>query len=120
MPSGLVISPAGQRQAQFTIQVPSGALGSAPSKNVEVQISGPNGTLMLTSTAAATVFAPPAPGTPPVPKIAHLTPFGNFTQDPNHPNKHQARSISARCNSASCSADRVLDREYDKCAGGIS
>jgi von Willebrand factor type D domain len=43
---------------------------------------------MLASTAAATVFAPPAPGTPPVPNLVNLTPFGNFTQDPNHPNNY--------------------------------
>jgi hypothetical protein len=84
LPSGQVTITAGQTSAQFAVNLPLGALGTAPNENLEVQISAPDGTPILAPTATATVIAPPEPGPPAVSQLASLTNLGTFTQNGNH------------------------------------
>jgi hypothetical protein len=52
-----------------------------------VQISTPNDIPIVAETSRATVLAP-QPGKPPVAQLVDLSTFGNFIQDPNHPNSY--------------------------------
>ena len=51
LPSGSVTIAAGQTTAQFTIEVPQGALGSDPSDNLQVQVGDPAGIPIFAPTA---------------------------------------------------------------------
>jgi von Willebrand factor type D domain len=79
-PSGSVTIAAGQTSAQFTVDVPKGALGSLPSADVAVQISTPSGISVYGPTASESVVTP-QPGSPPVPTFTYLTSFGSFIND---------------------------------------
>jgi hypothetical protein len=79
-PTGEVTIAAGQTAGQFTIALPQGALGSAANEDLEVQISAPGGTAIVSPDATTTVVAPPAPGPAPAPQLGLLTNVGTLTQ----------------------------------------
>ena len=84
LPSGAVTIAANSTMAQFTVQVPTGALGSLPSANVQVQIAAPNGDPVFASTAQTTLTNPATvAGSPAVPQLAYLGSVGSFTQSGN-------------------------------------
>ena len=87
LPSGAITLGAGSTSGQFSIEIPDGALGSLSSANLAVQISSPGNVPVFAGIGQAMLLAP-QPGGPPVPKIVDLTHFGNFTQDPSHPNQY--------------------------------
>ena len=82
LPSAQVTIAAGQTLVPFTIDLPQGALGNAPSDNLQVQVS---------DTAAVPVFAPlaqsevvnnaPEAGTPPIAQFSELTGGGTLSFD---------------------------------------
>ena len=77
LPTGTATILAGQTSAQFTIDVPQGALGQSPSATLEVSIAAPGGVPLLTSTGQATVVQP-EPGPAPVPELSYLGTIGTF------------------------------------------
>ncbi len=83
LPTGEITIAAGNTEGQFTIDVPQGALGTTPDKNVVVQISTPGSVPIFASTAQAEVTQPVA-GPPAVPQLEDLTNFGDFSQVGNN------------------------------------
>ncbi|WP_206742638.1 Hint domain-containing protein [Acidisphaera rubrifaciens] len=79
LPTGTVVIAAGQTLGQFTIDLPSNALGTLATDGVEVQIGTTGGLGLIDGTAQATVDQPIA-GPSPVPQIVDLTNLGTFTQ----------------------------------------
>ncbi len=82
LPSGEITLAPNATGGQFTIDVPQGALGSIASGTLAVQISTPSGIAIFAPDAQATLLAP-QPGTPPVPQLVELTPFGNLIRNGN-------------------------------------
>lgn len=82
LPTGTVVIAAGLTLGQFTIDLPSGALGTLATDGVDVQIAATGGHGLFGGTAQATVDQPIA-GPSPVPQIVDLTNVGSFTQRGN-------------------------------------
>jgi hypothetical protein len=82
LPTGTITIAAGQTLGTFTIDVPQGALGSAVSDDVAVQITSPGTTAVFAPTASASISTP-QPGAPPAPELLDLTTYGTFLQDGN-------------------------------------
>jgi hypothetical protein len=82
LPTGTVTIAAGQTLGIFTIDVPQGALGSAVSDDVAVQITSPGTTTVFVPTALASISTP-QPGAAPEPELLDLTKYGTFLQDGN-------------------------------------
>jgi hypothetical protein len=73
VPSGTVTIAAGQTLAAFTIDVPATALGLAPDKWLQVEVSSPGGTTVFSPTAQADIVNnTPEPGSPAEPVIEFL------------------------------------------------
>ncbi len=82
LPSGSVTIAAGQTTAQFTINVPQGALGTDPSDILQVQVSDPDSVPIFAPTAQTEVVNnEPEPGNLAVPELAYLGNVGTFTFD---------------------------------------
>jgi RHS repeat-associated protein len=65
LPSGSVTIPAGQTVVPVTIDLPEGALGSAPDKWLMISVSAPGGNLVYSPTAQTEIINnQPEPGTP--------------------------------------------------------
>ena len=80
LPTGAVIIAAGQTTAQFTIEVPQGALGALPTANLAVQIATTNGDAVFAPMAQTTLVGDaPLPGDPALPQIAYLGTVGQFS-----------------------------------------
>jgi hypothetical protein len=81
LPTGSVVIPAGQTSAQFTIEVPQGALGSDPSDKLQVQIAPTDSTPIFTPQATVTIAnSEPVAGNPATPLLVDLTHPGALTQ----------------------------------------
>ncbi len=78
LPSGQITIPAGQISGQFTIAVPSGALGLNPISSLAVRVSATDGTTLFAPTAQTTIVQA-IPGPPAIPVIADITNFGSFS-----------------------------------------
>jgi hypothetical protein len=83
LPSGAVTIAAGQTTAQFTIDVPQGALGAAPDEDLDVQVSSPGSVVPVFAPTAATaiVNAQAEAGTLADPVLAYLGTVGSFSFD---------------------------------------
>jgi hypothetical protein len=82
LPSGQVTIAAGQTMTPFTIDLPQGALGTAATAGLVVQVAGPDGSTDFVPQATATVVnAQPEPGAAPVPLLAKLSMGGTLTEN---------------------------------------
>ena len=83
LPSGSVTIAAGQTSAQFTVDVPQGALGATPNENLQVQVSSPGSAVPIFAPTAQTevVNNLPEPGNQAVPELAYLGNAGAFSFD---------------------------------------
>ncbi|HEY1935546.1 MAG TPA: VWD domain-containing protein [Acetobacteraceae bacterium] len=79
LPSGFVTVPAGQTTTQFTVTLPAGVLGSAPSSNLQVSISSTNGDPIFGHTAQSEIDNnQPVAGNPAVPQLTLASGPGVF------------------------------------------
>ena len=85
LPSGSVTIPAGAQAAQFEIDLPDGALGTAPTGTLEVQLSNPSGVdgvqLIAPNAQTQIVNNQPVAGATAVPQLALLSGNGMLTQN---------------------------------------
>ena len=80
LPSGTISVAAGQTTAQFTVEVPQDALGSAPSAAVQVEITAPGGDTVFAASAQETlVNAVPSAGPPAQPQFYQLSGPGSLS-----------------------------------------
>lgn len=83
--SGSVVVAAGQMDAQFTIDIPAGALGTLTTQDLGVTISSPDGSTPVFVANAQETINQGIPGPPPVPVFVDLTNLGSFSEiDPTH------------------------------------
>jgi hypothetical protein len=80
LPSGFVVIPAGQTTENFTVTLPAGVLGTAPSSNLQVTIASTNGDPIFGQTAQTEIDNyQPEPGNPAVPELSLLSGAGIFS-----------------------------------------
>ena len=83
LPSGSLSIQPGTVEQQFTINLPTGALGTLPSEKLKVQITSADGTPIFVGSAQDAITQAIA-GPPPVPALVDLTNFGSFVQEGNN------------------------------------